>query len=194
VIAASTVGLFAGVCGASGAGKDTILSGAKAELAGLRDIVFVRRTITRPADAGGEDHASVTEQEFAELERAGAFCLSWRAHGLAYGVPASVLGDLASGCTVVCNISRAVAVLAADKFPRFALLEVTAEPEIIAARLAARGRETAGEIESRQLRNVAGWSSGLTLYRVANNGMPQDAVGCFVSIVLSLSGRSAQQA
>ncbi len=187
-------GLFAGVCGASGVGKDTVLSGARTALAGLEDIVFVRRTITRPADAGGEDHEAVTEQQFDQLEREGAFCLSWRAHGLAYGVPSSVIEDLGAGCTVVCNISRAAAVFASDKFPNFALLEVTAEPDIIAARLAARGRETEDGIASRQARTVAGWNSGLTVHDVPNNGAPQDAIDCLVSLLLNLSGRNARSA
>lgn len=191
---ASATGLFAGVCGASGVGKDTILSGAMAALAARRDIVFVRRTITRPADAGGEDHDAVAPQRFAELEREGAFCLSWRAHGLSYGVPASTINDLAAGRTVVCNISRTVAVLASDKFPRFALLEITAEPGIVTERLAARGRETAGEIALRQSRKIAGWHSGVSVQQVANNGEPQDAVDRFVSLLLSLSGQSARQA
>lgn len=187
-------GLFVGVCGASGVGKDTILEGARAALAEREDIVFVRRTISRPADAGGEDHEAVTGHQFNQLEREGLFCLSWRAHGLAYGVPSAVIEDLASGCTVVCNISRAAALLASDRFANFALLEITAEPELIAARLAARDRESEGEIASRQSRNVAGWNSGLTVHKVANNGEPQAAVDRFVSLLLSLSGRSARQA
>lgn len=187
-------GLFAGVCGASGVGKDRVIAGARMALADRKDIIFVRRTITRPADAGGEDHEATTEPRFDKLEREGAFCLSWRAHGLAYGVPSSVVEDLASGCTVVCNISRAAALLASDRFANFALLEIRAEPELIAARLAARGRESEGEIASRQSRKVAGWNSGLTVHKVANNGEPQDAVDRFVSLLLSLSDRSARQA
>lgn len=194
MIAAPATGLFVGVCGASGVGKDTVLSGARSALASRHDILFVRRTITRPADAGGEDHEAVTEQQFVKLERNGAFCLSWRAHDLAYGVPSSVTGDLAERCTVVCNISRAAALLAAGTFPNFALLEVTAEPNVIAARLAARGRETHDEIALRQARKVAGWNNGLIVHEVANNGAPREAVNDLVSLLLHLSGQNARSA
>ena len=194
MIAAPATGLFAGVCGASGVGKDTVLSGARSALASRHDILFVRRTITRPADAGGEDHEAVTEQQFVQLERDGAFCLSWRAHGLAYGVPSTVTGELADGCTVVCNISRAAALLAAGTFPNFALIEITADPAIIAARLAARGRETQHEILLRQTRKVGDWNIGITVHQIANNKEPDEAVNGLVTLLLNLSGQNARSA
>src|SRR5271165_6732831 len=52
------------VVGPSGAGKDSLLNGARAAFAGDARVHFVRRVITRPADPEGEDHEPVTEAEF----------------------------------------------------------------------------------------------------------------------------------
>ena len=82
------------VVGPSGAGKDSVLNGARAALADDDDFVFVRRTITRTSGAGGEDNVEVTPEAFAAAKATGAFALSWRAHDLDYGIPKSIEDDL----------------------------------------------------------------------------------------------------
>jgi ribose 1,5-bisphosphokinase len=137
------------VVGPSGAGKDTVLNLARQSLADDLRFRFVRRVITRPAEAGGEDHEAVSDAIF--LTR--TFALQWQAHGLRYGIPLDVINDLARGIVVVANVSRAVIAQAAEKFP-VRVIEVTAPPAILAQRLAARGRETAADVAQRLARDI----------------------------------------
>ncbi|MBX9701143.1 MAG: phosphonate metabolism protein/1,5-bisphosphokinase (PRPP-forming) PhnN, partial [Acetobacteraceae bacterium] len=124
-------GRLVAVVGPSGAGKDTLLAGARAALAGDASVRFVRRAITRPANAGGEDHRALTEAEFAAELAAGGFALHWEAHGLRYGIPRGIKTDLAAGRVVVANLSRAVLAEAEARYPLL-VLEVTAPPAVLA--------------------------------------------------------------
>ena len=162
------------VVGPSGAGKDTVLGLARQALAGDTRFRFVRRVITRPADAGGEDHEAVSEAEFARRR----FALSWGAHGLRYGIP---LDDVARGGVVVANVSRSVIAEAATAYP-VRVIVVTASPEILARRLAARGRETAEDIARRLARDVA-IPDGVAVDTVVNDGTPEEAADRFVTLL-----------
>lgn len=139
-------GLFVAVVGPSGAGKDTLLRLAQAELAGDSRFRFVRRAVTR-APNPHEDHATLDGPGFEAAERSGAFALAWAAHGLRYGVPREAVHDVADGRIAVCNLSRAAVAEARRVFGRAACVLVTAPPETLAARIAARGRDA--EVESR---------------------------------------------
>lgn len=162
------------VVGPSGAGKDTLLDGARAALAGDPRFRFVRRIITRPAQAGGEAHEAVTEAAFAARD----FALSWGAHGLRYGIPADIADDLAAGRVVIANVSRGVIADAARRFP-VRVIEVTAPPAVLAARLAARGREAAADIAARLARNVA-LPDGVPVDVVMNDAEVADGIARFV--------------
>ncbi|MEN3383985.1 MAG: thymidine phosphorylase, partial [Hyphomicrobiales bacterium] len=100
-------GTFFLIVGASGVGKDTLLAGARAALAADERFVFARRTITRPADAGGEDHLFLAPEAFARTREAGGFLSYWSAHGLDYGLSVALADLLAQGQHVVANGSRA---------------------------------------------------------------------------------------
>jgi ribose 1,5-bisphosphokinase len=134
------------VVGPSGAGKDTLLEAARQTLADDPRFRFVRRVITRPADAGGEAHEPATAEEFAARD----FALQWQAHGLSYGIPADAIEEDA---VVVANVSRTVIADAARRFPT-RVIEVTAPSDVLAARLAARARETAADVAARVSRSV----------------------------------------
>ena len=140
------------VVGPSGAGKDSLIGAARAELEPLGTYLFPRRTLTRPPIDGGEDHLELDIRAFEASERAGQFALSWRAHGLAYGIPASIESELERGKHVVINVSRSVVAAARARFAPSRVIEVTAPPGILAARLKARGRESQAEIGQRLTR------------------------------------------
>ncbi len=141
------------VVGPSGAGKDTLLATARTALAEDTRFRFVRRAITRPADAGGEPHEAVTEADFSARVAAGGFALHWQAHGLRYGIPADIGDDLKQGRVAVANLSRAMIAEAAARF-RVRVIEITAPPALLAARLAARGREDADDLARRLARTI----------------------------------------
>jgi ribose 1,5-bisphosphokinase len=167
-------GLLVLVVGPSGAGKDTLLAGAREALAGDARFRFVRRVITRPAEAGGEAHEAVSEQEFATR----VFALSWRAHGLAYGIPADIREDVARGLVVVVNVSRSVIARAVERFP-VRVLEVSAPAAALAARLTARGREGAEDTAERLARSVP-IPPGVPVEPVLNDASPAEGIGRFV--------------
>jgi ribose 1,5-bisphosphokinase len=140
-------GVFVAIVGPSGSGKDSVIRGLSQRLT-ARDGVFVaRRVVTRPSDAY-EDHDTLDEAAFADAEEAGRFALSWSAHGLRYGVPVAIDGAIDEGKIVVCNVSRAAVAAVRRRYAKSRVVLVTARPEILAARLAARGREgTEGRLE-----------------------------------------------
>ncbi|MBF0355949.1 MAG: phosphonate metabolism protein/1,5-bisphosphokinase (PRPP-forming) PhnN, partial [Alphaproteobacteria bacterium] len=65
------------VVGPSGAGKDSVIAEARNRLSGNSRFVFATRTITRPAEAGGEIHEAASQSAFDAREQAGGFLLSW---------------------------------------------------------------------------------------------------------------------
>ena len=181
-------GAFVLVVGPSGAGKDTLIDIARRTLAGDPRVVFARRTVTRAAAA--EDHETMTPEAFDAAERAGAFALSWRSHGLAYGIPASVVAAAAAGAVVVINASRAVIAEAVRIAPRVVVAHVTAPLPVLAARLAARGRETAADIERRLSREVPIAAAGAEIVRIENAGAAEVGGAEMVALLQRLAAAS----
>jgi ribose 1,5-bisphosphokinase len=165
------------VVGPSGAGKDTLLNMARAHFAGSEDVVFQRRVITRPADTT-EDHEPVTEAEFEGRD----FALSWRAHGLCYGLPLDLEAKLAAGKTVIANVSRTIIGDAQSRFRTF-VIEITASPDVLAARLAGRGRETATDIAARITRSVTPIQPDSV---IVNDSTPAEAAGRLIAVLEAL--------
>jgi ribose 1,5-bisphosphokinase len=168
------------VVGPSGVGKDSILAGAAVRLRDEPRVVFARRIITRPSEAGGEVHVAVSPAEFARRRDAGELMLQWSAHGLDYGLPEEFALALAAGQSIVANVSRGVVAEARQRLAPTLVIAITASPETLAARLAERGRESADDISSRLQRAGAAVEADVV---IDNDGPLEAAVERFVAVV-----------
>jgi ribose 1,5-bisphosphokinase len=184
-------GVFVCVVGPSGAGKDTLIRYAETRLARYDDVLFVRRMVTRAAGAF-EDHDSVGEAEFADGVARREFALAWRAHGHGYAVPLSALAAVRRGAVAVCNLSRGAVAEAQVVFGSTVSVLVTAPTDVIATRLAARGRESVEAIEARLKRQVER-SDFSPDHTIANDGAVDAGGSRLVEIIENLrrSGASA---
>jgi ribose 1,5-bisphosphokinase len=182
-------GTLALIVGPSGVGKDSLIARARIHLADDRRFRFQSRFITRPPGAGPERHVPLTRQAFETAESQGAFLLSWRAHDTAYAIPVAVVDDLARGRVVIANVSRGVVGLAASRVRSTAIIHVTAPPEILSDRLAARNRESGDEITQRLARTQTLPPSGAPVYEVDNSGPFDEASNRFIAILLGLAER-----
>lgn len=174
------------VVGPSGAGKDTILSGAKILLVGKRNLVFPRRFVTRLNVPSTEDHVSMSEAEFTTAVSENAFALWWGAHGNHYGIGRSIEGELAAGATVCINCSRAVIEEAVARFTQVHVVEITAPREILVARIVARGRESPEQAMLRVSRQVPDYPTGVNVTRIVNDESPDRAIMAFCAFLQAL--------
>ena len=131
---------------------------------------LVRRVITRPPGLGGETYDAVSVAEFKTLAENGAFAVHWCAHGLWYGVPVTVKYQLNKGTDCLVNFSRRSLATAAAIFPRLVVLNITARPDVLAQRLATRGRETEDQIARRLAQASTPLPDGLDVLQLSNDG------------------------
>lgn len=178
------------VVGPSGSGKDTLIGWLRANLPPGVPVRFVRRAITRPSDAGGEDHEAMTRDEFLAAEGTGSFCLTWEAHGLLYGIPADIVDHVARGGVAIMNGSRHALGGLFAVFPDARVIAIEVNAEERRRRLAARGREDEGGIAGR----IGRHDGDLHQYRVDcvidNSGPVEKAGQALLSMVLEADGAS----
>ena len=165
------------VVGPSGAGKDSLLNAAREAFRDDARISFARRVITRPADPRGENHEPVSEAEFAARD----FALAWSAHGLRYGIPTEAV---TGAPVVVANVSRGVIADATHRY-ELRVIEVTAPAEVLAARLAARGRESSTDV-ARRLARTATIPDSVAVVTVCNDATLAEGVERFVAVLRRL--------
>ena len=175
------------VMGPSGAGKDSVLRQSRASLRRGEKFAFAHRYITRPPDPQHENHVALTDAEFETRRDAGLFAFHWRAHGVQYAIGSEVEAWCRAGFVVVVSGSR-------DHFkhlaPRPAALIpvlITAPPEILATRLAARGREDRAALAARLERNAALTLEDPAITMLDNSGDLSDATARFLVLLRGLA-------
>jgi ribose 1,5-bisphosphokinase len=177
-------GLFVAIVGPSGAGKDALIRGLASRLGESDGVFYARRVVTRRADAF-EDHDTLAHEAFAAARAEGRFALAWSAHGLHYGVPREIEARLAAGCAVVCNVSRAAVAEARRLYRPSLVVLVTARPETLAARLAARGRDDGASRRERLARSAVAEVAFEPDATIDNDGALDEAVARLLDLVVS---------
>jgi ribose 1,5-bisphosphokinase len=141
------------VVGPSGAGKDTLLGLARTSLAEDGRVVFQRRVVTREASSA-EDNDEMSQEAFRQARSRGEFAVHWEAHGHYYALPRAIDDEIGAGRTVVANVSRAIVDAMCRTYADVTVVSITAPPEVLAYRLAARSRGSDGKLADRLGRAV----------------------------------------
>jgi len=181
------------IMGPSGSGKDSLMAEARLRLPAEAPVVFAHRYITRPADAGGENHVALSRDEFELRLSRGLFALSWESHGFAYGIGREIDIWMEAGLSVVVNGSREALSRFAVAYPELLPVLVDVPEEILRQRLGARGREDAGEIKARLARAHMAVTETPALVRFDNSGPLAERGQALAELILetALEGRTA---
>lgn len=164
------------IVGPSGSGKDTLIDWLRRNSGTHTGVLFARRAITRPASAGGEAHEAMSEDEFAAARARSAFCVTWQAHGLHYGLRSDLKQHVARGGSAIVNGSRQALPRIRTVFANSVVISLTVEPAELARRLGARGRESADAIERRLARAAIEFDAGEDAIEIDNTG-PVEVAG-----------------
>jgi len=176
-------GVFVAVVGPSGSGKDTILSYARERLQHRPEFHFVRRIVTRAAAGDTEEHDTLNEQAFDAALQSGAFSLHWDAHGLRYALPKSVDHHVENGSVVIANVSRSTLGELGSIYANVRIVHLNVERQVLARRLAQRGREDAAAIEERLRRSAQAIAHRDGAIMLDNSGPVEIAGNRFIAIL-----------
>jgi ribose 1,5-bisphosphokinase len=170
------------VVGPSGAGKDTLINGARLQCANEPALVFPRRIVTRPSSAH-EEHDTLDLDSFNRALADGRFALWWEAHGHRYGVPISIDDDVRCGRTVVCNVSRAIVDHVRRRYAFVSVVLITAPRRILMQRLQTRERQSDGNLIGRVARSTELEASGQPDYAIHNVGSPMAGISRLLDVI-----------
>ncbi len=171
------------IVGPSGAGKDTLLDAARAYFSHSTNVVFPKRYITRPENAGGEDHLSISSKEFLQKRDAGLFAFSWKAHNLEYGVPLAINDELSKGKSIIVNVSRSILTEARLEYDNIRIISITVDQSVLRKRLRARGRENPLDIKLRLERASAFKVSGEDVIEIDNSNSIEKSTTAFIQVI-----------
>jgi len=171
------------VIGASGAGKDTLMNYARETISGSEKTIFAHRYITRPPFTGNENHVHLSTAEFGLRIENNLFALYWQSHAQFYGIGTEINTWLKQGFNVVVNGSRQYLPIARQLYPNLVVILIEVSPEVIALRLASRGRENAADIEKRIAR-TAEISTGIeNCIKIQNDGAIENAGDELINVI-----------
>jgi ribose 1,5-bisphosphokinase len=186
---ATGYGMLIAVVGPSGSGKDTLIDYGRKRLGRDPSILFVRRVVTRVAQANAEDHETLSVETFCAAEASRKFAVTWEAHGLRYAIPVVARYHVARGGIAVINGSRAALPAIRSAFNRVMTVNVACRPEILEARLAARGREDVSQQRQRLSRATMPSDIGGDAVVIDNSGELAAAGDAFLAAISSAKRR-----
>ena len=96
----------------------------------------------------------MSPDEFRRAREHGDFAVHWEAHGHSYALPLDIDDDIRAGRAVVANVSRTVIGALRQNYANVVVVAITAPPDVLAQRLAARARHSDGNIAERLARSV----------------------------------------
>ena len=162
------------VVGPSGAGKDTLMDGVRARLADDARFVFARRAITGlPTQVVKTTKPSISRNSNAAATPAASLLIGKPT--TSYGLPIALEEQLASGKNVLANVSRAVIPEILTRYSSTKVVEITAPPEILAARLGTR-TESEDDIKRRLARKAAPYPSEAEVLTIQNDSTPEAGI------------------
>lgn len=183
--------VLAYVMGPSGAGKDTVLRLARRGLRRGEKIAFAHRYITREAAPQHENYVALSPDEFETRRAGGLLAFDWQAYGFRYGVGTEIESWHRAGFVVVVSGSR-------EHFrswskPRSGVLPIliSAPPDALAQRLAARGRENAAARVERLGRAAHFALSDPAIVEIDNGGAPEHAAALLLDLLREKSASAS---
>ncbi|MEN4908308.1 ribose 1,5-bisphosphokinase [Rahnella bonaserana] len=169
--------------GASGSGKDSLLDALRQHLP--TDVAVAHRYITRPADAGSENHIALSEAEFIQRRQHGLFAMEWHAHQCQYAVGIEIDTWMQLGCHVVVNGSRAHLEKARQRYgQRLVPVCLQVSEPVLTERLTRRGREDTAQIACR-LQRAREYENALPAgcHRLNNDGALHETLQHLLAIL-----------